>query len=110
MFNKDNYDIYGRVILYICVRRHNPKYREIESAGACVWCSAMQVVTVCAVRAIVWYMDQLWDKTVRTEHKQFCVLMNMYDLGMRNGDVPCLLACSVPLTLSTHDCQWTLQS
>ncbi len=82
------------MILYCCVRRHNPKVREIEPS----------------VRAIVWYMDELWEKTRKTvsawqclccrvcrapyvidtieqEHKQFVVLMNMLGLGMRNVDI-----------------------
>jgi hypothetical protein len=38
LFNMDKFDIYGRPILYSCVRRHNPKLREIEpSVRAIVW-------------------------------------------------------------------------
>lgn len=45
-------DLYGRVVLYICLRRHNPAHREVDKAFRC----------------IIWFLDLFFSRHVLKTH------------------------------------------
>jgi hypothetical protein len=51
-------DLYGRAVLYICLRRHNPNTRQIDETFRCV----------------VWFLDMFFrDHVLRTHYMQVTI-------------------------------------
>ncbi len=65
-------DLYGRVVLYVCLRRHNPKTRDVDVTFRC----------------IVWFLDMFFSRHVlKTHHKQYVVMVNFRGFGLQSSDL-----------------------
>ncbi len=69
-------DLFGRIICYMCPRRHNPRVRDVDLS----------------LRSMIWFMDRLWSATRTTHYKKFVVLFNFRGFAMKNSDIPIVRA------------------